>query len=194
MKCVINGLDMDSGLDAWRAKFAADGGNKTLVRKRVQLRCGRSYSLEEYQRAQRRGTEWMAGSAGHAGASATQSVRMLAYIGQCMTPTERRKKNPALKLKSYLLQEAEAVSRGAKAEWAAGQGVRVVSLQHDGVVFHALPDGLTAEEVAEKLTRQREHKIKMKKCREQQVCIFFATGYCRDGGDKCIHGKHAMLA
>lgn len=152
MKCVINGLDMDSGLDAWRAKFAADGGNKTLVRKRVQLRCGRSYSLEEYQRAQRRGTEWMAGSAGHAGASATQSARMLAYIGQCMTPTERRKKNPALKLKSYLLQEAEAVSRGAKAEWAAGQGVQVVSLQHDGVVFHALPDGLTAEEVAEQLS------------------------------------------
>ena len=94
MKCVINGLDMDSGLDAWRAKFAADGGNQMLVRKRVQLSCGRSYSLEEYQRAQRRGTEWMAGSAGHAGASATQSVRMLAYIGQCMTPTERRKKNP----------------------------------------------------------------------------------------------------
>ena len=67
-------------------------------------------------------------------------------------PKERRKKNPALKLKSYLLQEAEAVSRGAKAEWAAGQGVRVVSLQHDGVVFHALPDGLTAEEVAEQLS------------------------------------------
>ena len=50
------------------------------------------------------------------------------------------------------------------------------------------------ETTAEKLTRQREHKMKMKKCREQQVCIFFATGYCRDGGDKCIHGKHAMLA
>ena len=118
----------------------------------LQVHYLRSYSLEEYQRAQRRGTEWMAGSAGHAGASATQSARMLAYIGQCMTPTERRKKNPALKLKSYLLQEAEAVSRGAKAEWAAGQGVRVVSLQHDGVVFHALPDGLTAEEVAEQLS------------------------------------------
>ena len=27
-----------------------------------------------------------------------------------------------------------------------------MSLQHDGVVFHALPDGLTAEEVAEQLS------------------------------------------
>ena len=37
--------------------------------------------------------------------------------------------------KSYVLQEAEAAGRSAKLEWAAREGARVLSLQHDGVVM-----------------------------------------------------------
>ena len=33
--------------------------------------------------------------------------------------------------------------------WCAERGLRVVSLQHDGIVIDALPDGLSAEEAAE---------------------------------------------
>ena len=38
-------------------------------------------------------------------------------------------------VKSYLLQEAEAISREAKLRWAIANNERVVSLQHDGVVI-----------------------------------------------------------
>ena len=141
MKGVINGLDMDSGLDAWRAKYDGDRG-KTLVNKHVRLACGRPYSLATYQRAQRKGTAWMAAA----------SPRMLAYVTQSMSPADRRQgKKPELRLKSYLLQEAEAVSRAAKVAWASEHGVRVTSLQHDGVMLDSLPDGLEADEVAEQL-------------------------------------------
>ena len=37
--------------------------------------------------------------------------------------------------KSYVLQEAEATGRSAKLEWAAREGARVLSLQHDGVIL-----------------------------------------------------------
>ena len=60
-----------------------------------------------------------------------------------------RRKSPALRLKSYLLQEAEATSRAAKMAWCAERGLNVVSLQHDGIVIDALPDGLSADEAAE---------------------------------------------
>ena len=55
-------------------------------------------------------------------------------------------------MKSYLLQEAEAVSRGAKMAWCEQNRVRVTSLQHDGIMVAELPQGLSAEEVAEQLT------------------------------------------
>ena len=46
---------------------------------------------------------------------------------------KRRRARPTLTLKSYVLQEAEAVGREAKIRAAAALGLRVVSLQHDGV-------------------------------------------------------------
>ena len=83
---------------------------------------------------------------------AAASPRMLAYVTQSMSPADRRQgKKPELRLKSYLLQEAEAVSRAAKVAWASEHGVRVTSLQHDGVMLDSLPDGLEADEVAEQL-------------------------------------------
>eukprot|EP00966_Prymnesium_polylepis_P124635 2882499-Prymnesium_polylepis.1 len=59
MKCVINGIGMDSGLDAWKAKYG-DSQRRSLVGNQVQLACSRLYSLESYQHTQRRGTTWMA--------------------------------------------------------------------------------------------------------------------------------------
>ena len=85
---------------------------------------------------------------------AAASPRMLEYVTAGMTPTERAKgaNKPALRMKSYLLQEAEAASRQAKIDWCRTAGVRVTSLQHDGVMVDSLPDGLTADEVAELLS------------------------------------------
>ena len=139
MKCVINGIDMDSGLDAWAAKYGNPDA-KTLKGKRVLLSNGQPYTLEDYQRAQKRSTEDMTAA----------SPRMLTFITAHMKPSERaRAHKPALRLKSYLLQEAEAVSRAAKVAQCREWGIRVVSLQHDGIMMESLPDGYTVDETAE---------------------------------------------
>ena len=57
-----------------------------------------------------------------------------------------------MRVKSYLLQEAEGVSRAAKIAWCERHDVRVVSIQHDGIMVSWLPDGLTVEEVAEQMS------------------------------------------
>ena len=43
--------------------------------------------------------------------------------------------HPDRTLRSYVMQDREAASRGAKVAWAAREGWRVVSLQHDGAVI-----------------------------------------------------------
>ena len=62
---------------------------------------------------------------------ALQYLQRLGAAAGKTAPTERALRT---KLKSYMLQEAEAASREAKLRWAAEEGVRVISLQHDGVV------------------------------------------------------------
>ena len=63
----------------------------------------------------------------------------------------QRPARAALTLKSYLLQEAEAVARLAKRAWCAANGMTVAGLQHDGIFITSLPDGLEMEDVAEQL-------------------------------------------
>ena len=48
-------------------------------------------------------------------------------------------KHPERTLKSYVLQEAEAISRFEKLCWAARVGREPVSLQHDGVLLRLWP-------------------------------------------------------
>jgi hypothetical protein len=99
MKCIINGYDMDSGVDAW-AKVFGNPHKKTLKGKRVTLDDGRSYRIEEYRTAQQAGTAWLA----------TRAKRMIELITTTMTKKEKENgKDPILRAKSYLLQEAEAV-------------------------------------------------------------------------------------
>ena len=60
---------------------------------------------------------------------------------------KRGQTRPSLTLKSFVLQEAEAVGREAKIRTAAAMGLRAVSLQHDGIAVMGL-DGERREEVA----------------------------------------------
>ena len=146
MKAIINGYDMDSGIDAWARKF---GNPKGLTLKGWAILVqGRRYKLETYRNAQQQGTKWMA----------ERSARMGELVRQRMTREERegsprkKKKDPNLRVKSYLLQEAEGVSRAAKVAWCEQHDVRVVNMQHDGIMVSWLPDGLTIEEVAEQMS------------------------------------------
>ena len=53
--------------------------------------------------------------------------------------------HPERTLKSYVLQEAEAISRYSKLCWAAEVGREPVSLQHDGVLLRLWPHDNKAE-------------------------------------------------
>ena len=46
----------------------------------------------------------------------------------------RRKDHPERTLASYVFQEAEGISRGAKLRWCKERGHTVHNLQHDGIV------------------------------------------------------------
>eukprot|EP00966_Prymnesium_polylepis_P083907 1942753-Prymnesium_polylepis.3 len=61
-------------------------------------------------------------------------------------------KDPKRRVNSYLLQEAEAVSRAAKMAWCAEHALRVINLQHDGIVVYGLPDGATQQDVERDLS------------------------------------------
>ena len=55
-------------------------------------------------------------------------------------------------LKSYMLQEAEAASREAKLRWCGEHDVRVISLQHDGVVAMTGESALGRDAMAEAMS------------------------------------------
>ena len=59
----------------------------------------------------------------------------------------RQRSSPTLTLKSYILQEAEAVGREAKLRTATAMGLRVMSLQHDGVAVSGIGLDATTDRV-----------------------------------------------
>ena len=127
MNSITNGFDMDSGIDAWknRKDMGAAPRGRTLKNKRMTLPCGEEFSLEEYRMEQVKGTRWIA----------ARSAGMIAFMERM--PAQKGAKTPRrmdCTVKSYILQEAEAASREAKLEWCMRMGVRVMSLQHDGVL------------------------------------------------------------
>jgi hypothetical protein len=144
IKGVINGIDMDSGLDAWkRTKWATEVRCDTLKGKDVRWGGDQRFSLEEYSAAQRRGTGWMAG----------ESRRMVSFLeAMRRRGTRRRPVRSKLRAKSYILQEAEAAVRGAKIEWCRKEGAEVLGLQHDGIWVRSNV-GSGGEEAAEAMSR-----------------------------------------
>ena len=87
---------------------------------------GPAFDVRAYIRSQPARTQWLVAQCPRAHSFTQQ---MLA--GQASAHPDRT-------LKSYILQEAESVSRGAKVAWAEKIGADWISLQHDGVVI-ALP-------------------------------------------------------
>ena len=133
MKVITTAYDMGAGLDFWKKEMGE--GRRVETAKGTCLHFLNeqgtlvSFSLERYHAELKRSAEWMAG----------KSSSMLEYLSQKGWSPKKGKHEwegkGALTLKSYLLQEAEAVSREAKllclAQYEAD--IRAVSLQHDGV-------------------------------------------------------------
>ena len=110
--------------------YSTLSGVNILVGRRV-------FSLEAYRAELTAAAAWMADRAGS----------MLDYVSQedCRSGKEKGKRKrkrtpPSLTLKSFVLQEAEAVGREAKIRAASALGLRVVNLQHDGIVVKGMEE------------------------------------------------------
>ena len=80
-------------------------------------------SLEAYHKEQQRGAAWMEEHS----ASMVEIIRSLAKLGT------RAWEKAGRTTQSYILQEAEAVSRLAKIRKAKDLGLQVINIQHDGI-------------------------------------------------------------
>jgi len=128
MKGVINGFDMDSGLEAWRKKKGAD---KSKSLKGYKIRIGEEhFSLEEYRSTQEKSTAWMA----------SKSNRMVEFLQSRVEKGTRAWNRASLTAKSYILQEAEFTSRLAKIEWCKEERISIRGLQHDGIMVEIGPE------------------------------------------------------
>ena len=115
MKVITNAYDMDAKEDMWIRKY---GNPHKRTLKGVEMTCpdGKKFSLEKYGKAQGEGTTWMV----------TRAKAMWDFLERMDLPKKKgKRKDRKLMVKSYLLQEAEAVSREATIRWAKGKRLRV---------------------------------------------------------------------
>ena len=143
MKAVMNAMDNDGGLASWRKQWPSAPGH-TLAGWQAELGQGVQFEPSRYRKEQEDTT---------AGAM-KDSPRALQYLQRLWQGKAGKQdaRSRRVAWKSYMLQEAEAASREAKLRWCQERGVRVVSLQHDGVV--AMVSGQEAlAEAAEGMAR-----------------------------------------
>jgi len=127
---------MGASLDFWR-KDNPEAEVSTLRGRNIFVG-GRLFSLEAYREELCASARWMADKSGGMMAFLRQpDVRSKGKRGK----RRRAKARPELTLKSYVLQEAEAVSREAKIGESSAAGLRVVGLQHDGIALMGIKDG-----------------------------------------------------
>ena len=142
MKSVMAALDNDGGLSAWRKKWPS---NATLAGAKKRLSDGTLFSPSGYKQEQEAAT----------GRAMQESPRALLYMRRLWAgkPQANRKEwKQRMTLKSYMLQEAEAASREAKLRWCREHDVRVISLQHDGVVAMTGESALGRDAMAEAMS------------------------------------------
>ena len=105
-----------------------------------------TFVFKEYVAEMKNGTEWLADKL-------EASIGFVSFIEQYFNDNrpDKRKEGAAEKsLKSFVLSEAESISRDAKVEWCAQNGHACCSLQHDGIVV-ALKEGTDVGEVKRQL-------------------------------------------
>ena len=139
VKELFNALDNDGTVAAWCCRAEVPPARRSTA-VCVRLTDGRTFSLASY-------------AASRDAVTAEFSRRMPAmqqFVADWLRAHDpARWPTRALTAKSYFLQEAEGLSRRAKAAWAARRGdARVVNLQHDGLIV-MLPDGVAPTDAAE---------------------------------------------
>ena len=144
IKQITTAYDMGASLDFWK-EDNPEAIVTTLRDDPGVLVGGRMFGLESYRSELAESAAWMA----------ERAPSMRAFLAQedprlwGRRKRRRKKSRPEMTLKSYVLQEAEAVGREAKITAAPLLGLRVVGLQHDGVAVLGVKD---ETEVAERMS------------------------------------------
>ena len=127
VKQMFNSLDNDGTVRGWRARNAIPDGTAPLAEARVALGNGEVFDLRAYEQSRADLTEEFE----------RRMPGMTEFVRDWMQARgDPRVRTAGVTAKSYFLQEAEALSRRAKVEWAALRGdVPVTNLQHDGVIM-----------------------------------------------------------
>ena len=137
---------MDGTYGAWRARFGVPPGTAPELGCKFVLTAGGGGTFDLYRYVQ--------AQYGSAACFADRLPAMSGFVTAYLTDQGAVEKlqHPERTLKSYVLQEAEAISRCEKLRWAEAAGRLPVNLQHDGLLVQ-LWSGDDRVEVARSLER-----------------------------------------
>ena len=143
-KQLINMLEMDGSFQDWCEQWGVPTHSLRQPPLTADLPDGTTFDVVAFIDGQPARTTWL-----------TQRCSRAFAFTQQMCAHLSGNHHPDRTLKSYVLQEAEAVSRAVKIAWAERVGARWISLQHDGVVI-ALRANMTHEWACGELARECE--------------------------------------
>ena len=146
MKGLYNSLNMDGTFTDWALKWDVPPATP-MAEMQVTLPGGDGvFSFASYLRELESGTRWLENET-------EARLGMRTFVSTHQAVHRHAYHHPERTTKSFVLSEAESISRDAKVEWCARQpGAVAVSLQHDGVVI-ALAEGMDIGAVTTQLER-----------------------------------------
>ena len=136
-KALFNSLDMDGTYMGWRERYRVPVGRYPERGCVFDLASGGQFNWYAYKNSQL-----------NAAKNFEQELPAMARFVKAylrIQGDDEKLEHPERTLKSYVLQEAEAISRYSKLCWAAEVGREPVNLQHDGVLLRLWPHDSKAE-------------------------------------------------
>ena len=142
-------LDMDGDVEGFTDRWRFSPADVEQVR--LPMADGTVFDMRVYLQAQREATQWL-------NARVETRIGMAGFISAWLTQHKPHKRHHERTVKSFCFQEAESISRDAKAAWCRANGHAVLSLQHDGIVI-AMADGTDLSTACEMMRRASEHEL-----------------------------------
>ena len=127
MKALFNSLDMDGSYRGWRLRQGIPEDSCPIDLLVIRLPDNSIFDFRGYVNSMQKGSTWLA----------NRLPAMEALIKQWLRATgdHKRLETAERTLASYIFQEKEGISRGAKIAWCQNRGHRVHNLQHDGIII-----------------------------------------------------------
>ena len=127
MKALFNSLDMDGSYGGWRLRQGIPEDSCPIDLLEIRLPDNSVFDFKGYISTMQKGSRWLA----------NRLPAMEALIKQWLRANgdHKRLETAERTLASYIFQEKEGISRGAKIAWCQNRGHRVHNLQHDGIII-----------------------------------------------------------